>query len=213
MTVPAALGVRTHSGWAVVVALGGKPEAPSIVDRRRIVLADATVRGSSQPYHAAEKMQYAEASAFVRKCTAFTRQAARSELRSVVKDLQRKDFSVVACGNVLGSGRAPKTLRRALASHTMLHTAEGELYRDAVTRASGALGLAVAGLTQRDAYECACTALRMREADLVKRLGEFGKLAGAPWTQDQKLAALAAWIALCEAAPRKSGRKSTRGGR
>jgi hypothetical protein len=50
----AAIGLRCHSGWAVVVAVGGSPEAPTVFDRRRIELADAT---PAQPYHQAASLR------------------------------------------------------------------------------------------------------------------------------------------------------------
>ena len=36
----------------------------------------------------------------------------------------------------------------------------------------------------------------MEAARLQRRVQEMGRAIGPPWTQDQKLAALAAWIAL-----------------
>ena len=37
---PAALGLRAHSGWAALVAVGGGPASPQVLDRRRIEMAD-----------------------------------------------------------------------------------------------------------------------------------------------------------------------------
>src|SRR5437660_2572204 len=50
----AALGLRTHSGWAALVVLGGSARAPEVVDRRRVEIADPNVAEMKQPYHAAE---------------------------------------------------------------------------------------------------------------------------------------------------------------
>ena len=52
----AALGFRVHSGWAVLVVLAGPVETPTILDRRRIEIADVEMEGSKQPYHAAERL-------------------------------------------------------------------------------------------------------------------------------------------------------------
>ena len=43
-----ALGFRAHSGGAALVAVAGTIDAPQILERRRIVIADC-----KQPYHAA----------------------------------------------------------------------------------------------------------------------------------------------------------------
>lgn len=47
----AALGFRAHSGWAAMVALAGALNAPLVVDRRRLELADPHRTGPMQPYH------------------------------------------------------------------------------------------------------------------------------------------------------------------
>ena len=56
-----AVGFRAHSGWAAVVSLAGPPASPTVVDRRRIELADAAIEGSKQPYHEAEGKKPKEA--------------------------------------------------------------------------------------------------------------------------------------------------------
>ena len=64
----AALGFRVHSGWAAAVAVAGTPARPEILERRRIDIADPALRGSAQPYHAAEKMPVAEAKRYLDRC-------------------------------------------------------------------------------------------------------------------------------------------------
>src|SRR5947209_4124817 len=39
-SAPAVLGLRAHSGWAALVALAGPADAPQVVDRRRIEMAE-----------------------------------------------------------------------------------------------------------------------------------------------------------------------------
>src|SRR5205085_5000274 len=53
----AAIGLRPHSGWAALVVLAGDGGSPEVVDRRRIEIADPTIAGSRQPYHAAEALR------------------------------------------------------------------------------------------------------------------------------------------------------------
>jgi hypothetical protein len=38
--------------------------------------------------------------------------------------------------------------------------------------------------------------LRLRPDDLTRRMVELGRSLGAPWSQDEKLATLVAWLAL-----------------
>lgn len=193
-----ALGFRAHSGWAAVVAVGGSVGAPTVLDRWRIELADPAIRGSKQPYHAAVGLEKAVAGRFIRRCTAATNVMARRAVRGIMEDVQKKGCVVVACGNLLGSGRSPATLAAALASHVMLHTAEGEFYRDALERASRRFGLKVAGMRERDVLELATAILAIPSEQLQRKLSELGRLLGPPWRQDEKLATLAAWLALAE---------------
>src|SRR5262245_2572731 len=58
----AALGFSSHSGWATLVAVAGPRESPSLVLRRRVVLA---VRQPRQPFHAAEGKTFAQAESLV----------------------------------------------------------------------------------------------------------------------------------------------------
>ncbi len=60
---PAGIGLRTHSGWAALVAVAADGDVPLVVARRRIEIADAAIRGAKQPYHAAEPMPLSRAKA------------------------------------------------------------------------------------------------------------------------------------------------------
>jgi hypothetical protein len=62
---PAALGLRAHSGWAALVAVGGGPASPEVLDRRRIEMADDPE--AKQPYHAAEGLPLAKARALLER--------------------------------------------------------------------------------------------------------------------------------------------------
>jgi hypothetical protein len=62
--IRAALGLRAHSGWAARVAMAGTARGPAVVERRRILTADPAIRGSKQPYHAAEGWELAKATRY-----------------------------------------------------------------------------------------------------------------------------------------------------
>ena len=193
---PAAIGMRAHSGWAAMVALAGSPQSPEVIDRRRIITADPAIRGSKQPFHAAEPLQLPEAEALIRKCTESTRRLSREALRAAISELRGKGAEVFACGVILGSGRTLPALEAILASHALLHTAEGEFYRQALLEAGQHSKLMLAGVKEREALEEGAKLLGMPVAQLPARLSELGRGLGPPWTQDQKYAALVAWLAL-----------------
>ena len=191
----AAVGFRAHSGWAALVAVAGPLCSPIVIDRRRIELVEPGI--PKQPYHAAEKLGLKEAEKLVRRCTDTARILARQALRAVVDEMREKcRHDVVACGLLLGSGRPLTTLAATLASHALIHTAEGELFRDALRDASQHCGLPVTGVKERDLFTCAAAKLRVPAHELLRRVTEMGRTIGPPWAEDQKHAALVGWLAL-----------------
>jgi len=197
--IRAALGVRAHSGWAALVAMAGPPRKPAVVERRRLQTADAAIPGSKQPYHAAEGWELKKAAQYLQGCTARSRLLARQAVRSVINDLKRRGYEVVGCGVLLGSGRSLPALAGILASHPLIHTAEGQLFRDVLVHAGQRCRLPVTGVKERELFPQAAARLRLPVPKLQSRIAEMGRDLGPPWTQDQKLAALAAWLALASA--------------
>ncbi len=196
---PAALGFRAHSGWVAVVAVGGSPASPTVVDRRRVEIADPKIRGSKQPFHAAEPLLLKEAERLIQRCTESTRLLALSAVRAALDDVRSKGYEVVGCGLLQGSGRPLPGLPAILASHPLLHAAEGEFFREALAQASEKCGLAVTRVRERELLERASAALRLPADKLTARIAGIGKEIGPPWAQDQKQAALVAWLALADA--------------
>jgi hypothetical protein len=94
------------------------------------------------------------------------------------------------------SGRPLPALAGILASHPLLHTAEGEMFRDALRRGAERCGLRVCAVRQRDAYDHAAEMLGMKAAGVRDRIAALGREVGPPWSEDQKLAAVAAWVFL-----------------
>lgn len=180
-----ALGFRAHSGWAAMVAVAGTIDAPRVLERRRIVIADPELPGSKQPYHAATELPFAKAEALVRRAIESSRALALEAMAAAVKLLRSQGHEVAACGVVLGSGKALPGLEGILASHALIHTAEGEMFRDVLVWAAQKHRLPVTGVREKGL-----------DATALKRIGPFGKLIGPPWTQDQKYATVAALMAL-----------------
>jgi hypothetical protein len=49
---------------------------------------------------------------------------------------------------------------------------------------------------ERELFERAGQALRLKPADLTRRVTALGRPLGAPWSQDEKFATLVGWLAL-----------------
>ena len=192
----AALGFRVHSGWAVLVVLAGPLETPTILDRRRIELADVEMAGSKQPYHAAQQLNLREAANLIAACVGASVQLAEKAVKAALDDAIRKSFRVIACGVPIGSGRPLPTLEKILSSHPLLHTAEGELFRNAIITACGNYGLSVTGVKEKEALIQSPSGLGISEEGILQHLARIGKTIGPPWRQDEKSATLAAWLAL-----------------
>ncbi|MBL6854199.1 MAG: hypothetical protein ISS15_12660 [Alphaproteobacteria bacterium] len=196
----AALGVRSHSGWAAYVLLFGNPRQPDILARGRMQLCDPAITGSKQPFHEAEPMTFALAEKFIARCTASTAKQADKALAEIVRQAR-----VTACCVLTASGRPLPDLKGILASHSTIHAAEGEFYRNAVAHACERAKIPVRRVRERD-MEAETHNLPVPPGEAKARLAEFGKQVGAPWTADEKLSALGAWLMLASLPSTRSWR-------
>jgi len=194
----AALGFRSHSGWAALVVVAGSPGAPVIIDRRRVQTADSRIRGSLQPYHAAKGMPLAEAEAFLDRCSAASRRMAQEAVHNAVAELAGKGYAAAGACVLLGSGRPAAGLAATLRSHPMIHTAEGDFFRDALKTACESCALPVVGVKEKELIGRAAAVLGVTADHLQLRAAELGKGLGPPWRQDEKLCAIAGWLALSD---------------
>lgn len=200
-----ALGFRTHSGWAAMVAVRDPVEAPLVVQRRRVELIDHRVAGAKQPYHAAEKMPLSEAEAFINECAEVSAALACKAVRAAIDELTLKGYVVRGSCVLLGSGRESGSLAATLASHTMIHTAEGNFFREVLKTACESCGLEVVPVKEKAVWDRAVAALGRPRAELESCIAELGKSVGPPWTQDEKLSALAGWLVLAASAESNYG--------
>jgi len=193
----AALGFRVHSGWAAAVVLCRPLDAPVVVDRREIQLVKTFTYAYRQPYHTAKKMPRRDAVKFIRGVQSDAKRLALSSLRSLQADLAQGDFKIVRSALLLSSGRALPALDQILASHALIHTADGELFRDSLRAACATCDLPLEGIREKELFTAASSkALCVQPAALKRRIAALGKALGPPWSQDQKFAALGAWITL-----------------
>jgi hypothetical protein len=207
MNEAAAIGFRPHSGWACLIAIAGPLAAPHVIERRRIELADRATRGSVQPYHFAEGLDLKKAERWIEQCLNTSERLARDAIAVTVDKLRQQGYRVRACGLVRSSARPLPELESVLASHALIHTAEGEMFRDALTRASAHHAFPVLGVKERELFHRCTAELDMPQQEIESRLAEVGRMLGPPWRQDEKFATLVAWLALASAAA-KGARKS-----
>jgi hypothetical protein len=192
----AALGLRAHSGWAALVAVAGTRGSIEVVDRRRIELSASKTPGPKQPYHEAEGQKLEKARQIVMRYAEEAGRLASEGFRAVLADLKNSGHDVVGCGLLLASGRPLPALESILASHALIHSADGELFRDALAGAAKEHRLALIRIKEKEAVGEVASRLRLEPTELQRRVAGLGKSVGPPWTQDQKLASIVAWLAL-----------------
>ena len=191
-----AIGIRVHSGWGALVAVSGEANSLEVLVRRRIEIIDPKTPGAFQPYHFAQDLELPAAEKHIAKSAAESLRLAAAALQALVDELRAHAYRVQAAAILLSSARPLPELRMILASHPMIHTAEGEFFRQAFRDACAGLKIPVAGVRERDLDEQAKAALGRHAALVKKTISSAGTILGAPWTSDQKAAALAAALAL-----------------
>lgn len=196
----AAVGFRVHSGWSALVAVSLEKDGPIVLSRERVHLVETFIYKFRQPYHTAERMPLEKARAFVDESLVEAKRLACGALRSTQKDLGSKGYELARGALLLASGKALPGLENILLSHALIHTADGEHFREALRHACTDCGMELASFRERELLERGVKALRTRREKLLRRLTELGSGFGSPWTQDEKYAALAAWVVLVEAA-------------
>ncbi len=192
----AALGFRVHSGWAAAVVVCGTLDAPVVVDRKKIQLVKTFSYTFRQPYHTAEKMERPDAVKFIRGVRSDAKRMAVSSLRSLQRELGEGEFKIVRGALLLASGRPLPGLEQILASHALIHTADGELFRESLRGACSRCDLPIEGIREKELFATASAALGIEPTALKRRIAALGKSLGPPWSQDEKFAALAAWLTL-----------------
>jgi hypothetical protein len=189
----AVLGFRPHTYWTAAVALTGAPDAPHVVERRRIDFASGDERSV---YHQAEQLGADEAEALIaRVWTAVLANTTRG-IGELARDLGARGFTLGAAVVPIGRGKQPDSLADVLKSHSHIHAAEGDFYRAVVAQACADLGLDVRRAVERDLAGLVCGRFELEAVAVDTYLRLLRPALGPPWTEDQKLATLAAWSAM-----------------
>ncbi|MGH9728330.1 MAG: hypothetical protein ACRD33_02715 [Candidatus Acidiferrales bacterium] len=154
-----------------------------------------------QPYHAARNLAPREAEHFIARVIEAADRAAIKSIDALNEDLRSQGKKVVACGIVLASGRALPALDATLKSHALVHAAEGELYRAAITHAAKHHGWKIVTVKEKELHALAAKRLRIPAEKSKLRITEMGRAVGSPWSADEKSATLVAWLSLLAPQP------------
>jgi hypothetical protein len=196
----AAVGFRVHSGWTSLVVVALEEGKPIVLARLRPHLVATFSYTFRQPYHTAEKMTLNEAGRFLRQQRDETHRLAIEVLKSAQLDVAQQGYKVTRAALLTTSSRPLPELAKILAAHSLIHTADGEFFREAISHACGKHKLALTSIKDRELMQVVCSGFRRSHAVLTRFVAELGKPFGAPWSQDEKFATLAAWLALANRA-------------
>jgi hypothetical protein len=196
--IDAVVGLCAKTGSAVAVTLTAVFDEPTLADRRTIDMG--STEHSRFVLHEAQALAGADARRFVQRCETSVHRRARTEVDAMLRELGRVDVRVVG-GAVVDANKpfvAP-ALDKILASHSLVHAAEGELYRSALVAALARRDIDVECIPRGDVASCAARALGPA-AGCDRLLATLGQAAGPPWRREHKDAALAALAALASGA-------------
>lgn len=197
----AAIGFSPHSGWAAMVVLGGSAAAPELLARSRVQLIDDHDPESKQPYHAVEFLCVEEATGRLDGYLAVAIRRAYDCIRAQFEQLKGRGIAVRSVGIIDSSSRKQVSLPSILASHALIHAADGDHFRNALFVAAEQCRLQACRIPASGLEEHACRCLRLPVDRMLETVKNLGVGQGPPWGADQKKAALLAWTLLVPSAP------------
>ena len=182
----AAIGFSPHSGWAAMVVLGGTAAAPELLARTRLQLIDARDPESKQPYHAVEFLCIEEATGRLDGYMAVATRLAQDSICAQSEQLKGRGVAVKSVGIIESSSRKQVSLPSILASHALIHAADGDHFRNALFVAAEQCRLRVCRIPARDLEAHASKRLRLPVARILETVKNLGPGKGPPWGADQK---------------------------
>ena len=176
--------------------VAGGVARPEVVFRGRAELGDPSGRIRRNVYQAARGLEPTEAAPLVEAAERIAAEQAAATLEQTVRAAADEGAVVRSCAVVVGTFPRGARLESILASHALAHAAEGRLYQGALLQGAESRGLDTIAVPKRSIWEEGESALGVARDELRQWIDQLRREVGPPWAQDQKLAALAAWIAL-----------------
>jgi hypothetical protein len=187
----AALGFRVKSGWAAAVLLKGPARSPQLCDVRQIDMSDPQLPETKQPYHAAMGKLETDRRKINRHVDV-VRRIAEESIATLLASYRQNGYTISRAALAVGSQVDPDSIANP---HIRAHALEGQLFRAVLQEALQAHRIRTDVLIERDAYARAAAQLKQSGDELRRVIQSLGR-SKAPWRAEQKLAALAAWLAL-----------------
>jgi hypothetical protein len=202
--VPIGLGFRALKGGGVVVGVAADGSEPRVVLSTFLATAADGDRLALEPYRVAAEMQQvshggvpADRVAAVAEGRKRQGDLAALGLENIVRELQEAGCeAAVAALLVNRAGWVTDLLEYSLSWPEHVPVAELLAVREALRFAIGRVGVDVAEMDEKSLPDVASKDLGMSRTDLNASLKALGVSVGRPWRKEQKLACLAAWVAV-----------------
>jgi hypothetical protein len=204
MTVQIGLGFRALKGGSVVVGVATDGVEPRVILSSFLATAAEGDRLSLEPYHVATGMKRgpdggasAEAKAMIAEARKLQDSLAVAGLADIAASLRKDGYEpVIAVLLINRAGWITDLLDYSLAFADHAPVAEGLAVRDALRVAFSQAGIDALEIDEKSLPALASEQLGLGADDIDARLKALGAIAGKPWRKEQKLACLAAWVAL-----------------
>ena len=187
------IGLRARTGRAIVVALGGPPGASVVLHKTEIKLIDPKVPATAQPYHVIMDLPLSQWPQAVSKSAQAIERVATKALAKMIEELQASRNKVIGVGVV---GAPDRDLARIGNPHIRAHAGEGILFRRVLEVAAEANRLKWRSFSDRDFDQAAAAVVGGDYSKIKRNLDDLRQSVSAPWSADEKHAAMAAWIVL-----------------
>ncbi len=168
----------------------------SVLARSRFDLIDARDPDSKFPYHTVEFLDLEAAALRLTEYMTVAEGLAYSAINAQHAALGEQGFKLTSVGILDSLGRKPSPLATTLASHALIHGAEGAHFRNALSAAAQRNGLKVYRTPARTLENHAVQRLHLPLPRVLDTVNGLGRQVGPPWGADQKKAALLAWTML-----------------
>jgi hypothetical protein len=195
VTQTAALGFRVKSGWAAVVLLTRQKDGPQLADVKRVEMSDPRLPETRQPYHASMGKLETD-SRILNQRERLVRCIAQESLGTLLTSYQQKGYRISRAALVVGSQIDPTIIANP---HIRAHAFEGQLFRSAVEQTLVSHEIRTDVFLECDAYTHVAARLQQSSNHVKRAIQDLGRSIPAksgPWRAEQKLAALAALLAL-----------------
>lgn len=176
--------------------LGYADNSPTLVRCAPALLSDPQVPATKQPYHAALELPPKEAKATAQKLVKLVSAAAQHSVKELLEEAAEAGYDVQGAGIVVGSLADPASLRN---EHIRAHGLEGQLFRTVLEDAFESRGIRCSVFVEKEAYARASEKLGCTEEAARRAVARIGESHEGSWRAEEKMAALAAWVALAGA--------------